>query len=152
MFLPFNTLEYANQLKSSGISAKEAEAHANAMANAMSSLIENHLATKQDIEMIHLATKQDIEMLRTATKQDIEMLRTATKQDIEIIHKDIATIHKDIATIHKDMESFQSSFATKQEMNTKFAQLELKLTKRMGLITAGGVSILVSLMVFLHIH
>jgi hypothetical protein len=46
----FDTLQYANKLKAAGVPEKQAEVHAEAMAE----LIDNRLATKQDLKELEL--------------------------------------------------------------------------------------------------
>lgn len=48
--ITFDTLAYANKLKSAGIPPEIAEAQASAQAELMSGIIDDHLATKQDIK------------------------------------------------------------------------------------------------------
>lgn len=48
--LIFDTLQYANKLKAAGVPEKQAEVHAEAMAE----LIDNRLATKQDLKELEL--------------------------------------------------------------------------------------------------
>lgn len=49
MSVAFNTLNYANRMKNAGFTVEQAEAQAEAMADVMSELAENSLATKHDI-------------------------------------------------------------------------------------------------------
>jgi len=48
--LIFDTLQYANRLKAAGVPEKQAEVHAEAMAE----LIDNRLSTKQDLKELEL--------------------------------------------------------------------------------------------------
>jgi len=50
MTLTFDTLAYANKLKAVGVPEKQAEVHAEAIAE----LIVDHLATKQDLKELEL--------------------------------------------------------------------------------------------------
>jgi (p)ppGpp synthase/HD superfamily hydrolase len=75
----FDTLTYAKQLEAAGFPPKQAEA----LAMALLAVVDENLATKQDIENLRAATAHDIEEFRAATKQDIENLRAATAHDIE---------------------------------------------------------------------
>jgi hypothetical protein len=83
---PFDSLAYAKRMESVGFTRQQAETMAEEQAN----LIDERLATKQDIELINanidalrLATNADIDALRLTTKADIDALRLATKADIE---------------------------------------------------------------------
>ena len=51
--ISFDTLAYANRLKAVGVESKAAEEMAEANAELFSELIENNLATKQDIVELH---------------------------------------------------------------------------------------------------
>lgn len=56
--LTFDTLAYANKLKSGGLDSKLAEAQAEAQAEVFSELIDDSLATKQDITEIKTEIKE----------------------------------------------------------------------------------------------
>jgi hypothetical protein len=82
----FDSLAYAKSMESVGFTRQQAEK----MAEEQAKLIDERLATKEDIEVVRadiealrLVTKADIEALRFATKADIEALRFATQKDIE---------------------------------------------------------------------
>ena len=55
------------------------ESQAEAIADEHRSLIENQLATKQDIKELEAATKRDIKELEAATKRDLKELEAAIK-------------------------------------------------------------------------
>jgi len=76
MNLPaFDTLEYTKSLEASGIDRKEAEAHAKAQMASLSALMEEKLATKEDLSAVKTGLKQDIADLKTELKQDIAELK-----------------------------------------------------------------------------
>lgn len=58
--LAINTIEYITALENAGIPEKQAKVHAEALAR----VIDNNLATKQDVENVHVELKRDIEILR----------------------------------------------------------------------------------------
>jgi hypothetical protein len=62
-------------MESVGFTRQQAEK----MAEEQAKLIDDRLATKEDIEALRLATRQDIEALRV----DVEALRVSTKAEIE---------------------------------------------------------------------
>ncbi len=72
---PFDSLAYAKSMESVGFTRQQAEK----MAEEQAKLIDDRLATKEDIEALRLATRQDIEALRV----DVEALRVSTKAEIE---------------------------------------------------------------------
>jgi hypothetical protein len=72
----FDTLTYARRLREVGVPQEQAEAHAEALAAAVTET----LATKEDLRA--LATKQDLHELAVATKRDLHELAVATKRDL----------------------------------------------------------------------
>jgi len=61
MTLAFDTLKYANKLKTVGVPAQQAEAQAEALAE----LVTDQLANKQDLQELRLATKRDMQELES---------------------------------------------------------------------------------------
>lgn len=64
MHLTFDTLAYANKLKKAGFEPKLAEAQAEAQAEVFSELLENKLATKQDLFDVRTELKSEINEVR----------------------------------------------------------------------------------------
>jgi hypothetical protein len=60
----FDTLTYTKQLEAAGFPPKQAEA----LAMALLAVVDENLATKQDIENLRAATAHDIEELRGAIR------------------------------------------------------------------------------------
>jgi hypothetical protein len=60
----FDTLAYAKKLIAAGFTKKQAEAQAESIAE----VINDHLATKKDIEELRVATKRDIDEVKTEIK------------------------------------------------------------------------------------
>ena len=114
----FDSLAYARSLESVGFTRAQAEM----LAEKQSELIDDRLATKEDIaavrgdiESLRLGTQKDIESLRLETQKDMESLRLGTQKDIESLRletqKDIAAVRGDIESLRlgtqKDMESLR---------------------------------------------
>ena len=78
--LIFDTFDYARKLQKAGFTEHQAEVQV----NALRTLIENDLATKQDIPSL----QKDIAELRKETQESIEALRKEMKQDIELLSKE----------------------------------------------------------------
>src|SRR4249920_3007037 len=76
----FDTLKFARTLRDKAHFSNE---QAEGMADAISEIVRNDIATKEDIESLRAATKADIDSLRVSTKADIDSLRAATKADID---------------------------------------------------------------------
>jgi hypothetical protein len=76
----FDTLKFARTLRDRAHFTNE---QAEGMAEAISEVVQNDIATKTDIESLRISTNTDIESLRISTKTDIESLRISTNTDIE---------------------------------------------------------------------
>ena len=76
----FDTSDYARQLQKAGFTEHQAEVQM----DVLRTLIENDLATKQDIASL----QDEIAMLRKETQENIESLRKEAKQDIELLSKE----------------------------------------------------------------
>lgn len=85
----FDTLAYANKLKAAGLAAPVAEAQAEAAADMVAGLLDDTLATKQDIQEVRTGLRQDIAEVRTELKQDIAELRIEVKQDIGLLRSEM---------------------------------------------------------------
>ena len=79
----FDTLEYLNDLKESGMRQEEAEAITRATSKAFSQLIEiKQLTTKHDLKELEIGVKKEIKELEIATTKEIRALELSTKKDI----------------------------------------------------------------------
>ena len=116
----FDTHTFVKCLTRAGMDEQQAEA----LVECQVKLINDNLATKQDMEEV----KRDIEEI----KRDIEALRLATKQDIEEIKRDIEALRletkKDIAALKTDMQ-----------------KMELRLTLRLGSVIIAAVGVFATL-------
>ncbi len=89
----FDTLQYANRLKAVGVPEKQAEVQAEMMAE----IIDDKLATKNDLEQNKSELKRDLEQIKSELKMDIkgldlkiETLRTEIKLSEERTNRNIA--------------------------------------------------------------
>ena len=128
----FDTHTFVKHLTRAGMDEQQAEA----LVEFQVQLINDSLATKQDIEALRLATKQDIEevkrdieALRLATEQSIEKLRLTTEQSIEALRLETK---KDIAALKTDMQ-----------------KMELRLTLRLGSVIIAAMGVFAALIKFL---
>lgn len=78
MSASFDTLSYAKKLKAAGFTQEQAEVQAQALAE----IVEERLATKQDIAALRQAILHDITALRQENAQDRETARRDLK-DLE---------------------------------------------------------------------
>ena len=109
-FAAFDTHKYVKRLTAAGMPEPQAEA----IADEQRALIEDQLATKQDIKTLEAATKQDI----AATRRDIEELRAEVKRDIK---ESEAATRREI----KELET-----TTKRDLK----ELEQRLIIRLGIM------------------
>ena len=110
----FDTHKYVKRLTAAGMPENQAEV----IADEQRSLIEDQLATKQDIKALEAATKQDI----AATRRDIKELEATTRRDIKELE---ATTRRDI----KELEA-----ATKRDIKESEQRLIIRLG---GMMIAG---------------
>ena len=125
----FDTHTFVKELTRAGMPEEQAEV----LARSQAALIDEKLATKQDLKELELALRRDLKDLELATKQDLKDLELATKQDL----KDLELMTKQNL---KDLE-----LTTKQNLK----DLELRLTIRLGsmmVVAVGAVAALVKLL------
>ena len=100
----FDTHAAARKLEKAGHTAQQAEAVVELVSEAtefgarmqhdlerIKYVVENHMATKDDLAEHRAATQNDIAELRMATKEDIAELRMSTKEDIAELRTEIRT-------------------------------------------------------------
>ncbi|MCP4653995.1 MAG: hypothetical protein GY856_01115 [bacterium] len=112
--LAFDTHAYVRKLRDVGVPEPQAEVQVAAIA----ALIEDRMATKQDLNAQDAALKRDIKELETALRRDIKELETALRRDI------------------KELET-----AVKRDLK----ELEMRLTIRLGGLLAVGIALIATL-------
>ena len=75
MPVAFDTLTYAKKLRDAGFTQEQAEVQAHALAD----VVEERLATKQDIAIL----QRDIKELDVSFKRDMKELETSLQRDIK---------------------------------------------------------------------
>ena len=96
--LAFDTHQFVIDLTKADMPEAQAEALARHYAN----LLNDRLATKDDLAMLRAATKKDISELRAATKEDMSELRAEFKEDFTTLeHK----MDREFAAIRSEMAS-----------------------------------------------
>ena len=90
--IAFDSHEFVKNLIQNGFTEKQAEV----LAKEQVALLNDNLASKQDIEALRQGTKQDIEALRQETKQSIEVMRVEVKRDLALLQRDIERIKSDL--------------------------------------------------------
>lgn len=110
--IAFDSHEFVKNLIQNGFTEKQAEV----LAKEQVALLNDNLASKQDIKALRQGTKQDIEALRQETKQSIEALRQETKQDIDALRQETkqsievmrVEVKRDLALLQRDIERIKS--------------------------------------------
>ena len=120
-----NTLRYAKMMEEVGFSREQAETSVKILVDVM----EEKLASKQDLQDLRVATQQDFQNFRLATQHDIQNavqeLRTDTQQAIQELRTDTQQAIQDV--------------------RIQIAQSELKLTVRMGTMMAASIAVLTAI-------
>lgn len=85
--LAFDTHKFVKDLTKAGMTDAQAEV----LANHYASLMNDRLATKDDLEALGKATRDDIEALRNATKDDLEALRKEVRVNIKYLEEKLSS-------------------------------------------------------------
>jgi len=109
--LAFDTHQFVIDLTKADMPEAQAEALARHYAN----LLNDRLATKDDLAMLRTATKKDISELQAATKEDMSELRAATKEDMSELR---AEFKEDFTTLEYKMD--REFAAIRSEMASEF--------------------------------
>ena len=108
----FDTHAFVKRLTAAGMP----EAQAEVLADEQVRLIDDRLATKEDIAK-----------LQAATKEDIAKLQAATTMDIARVHEDIARLQAATKVHRKDIAKVQA--ATKTDLRELELKIEAKLER-----------------------
>ncbi len=99
MPVAFDTLTYAKKLRDAGFTQEQAEVQAHALAD----IVEERLATKQDIATLHHAIKE----LETSLRHDMKELETSLKRDIKELETSLRHDIKELETsLQRDMKDY----------------------------------------------
>ena len=107
----FDTHGFVKRLTSAGMPEPQAEI----LAEEQSRLIQERLATKQDLERLGIANKQDLEQLRIASKRDVEELKAILEQKLKALE----------ARLTQKLEALEATL--EQKLQAQEARLEQKL-------------------------
>ncbi len=135
----FNTLKYAKMLEEVGFSRVQAETSIKILAETM----EDKLATKQDLK--------DLETRMTSSIAQLD-----AKVDSSVAQLD-AKIDSSVAQLHLKIDSSVARLDSKidhmaAQLESKMDRLESKLTVRLGLMFAAGITVLTALQKLTGIH
>jgi hypothetical protein len=128
----FNTLKYAKILEEVGFSRGQSEATIHILVDVM----EDKLATKQDIEGLH----QKMQQQALATAHDIEGLHKKMQQQALVTAHDIQGLHQKI-----DQQAALTSHEF-QLVRQEMQQLKSDLVIKMGAMQAAAVGLVVALL------
>jgi hypothetical protein len=78
----FDTLKYVKRLKEAGVSERQAEAEAEALAEVLTVHL-GELATRRDLQDLAAATRHDLQDLAAATRRDLQDLAATTQRDLK---------------------------------------------------------------------
>lgn len=142
----FDTLQYVKKLTAVGVSNQQAEIQA----EALKEIIEDKLATKNDLK--NLATKDDLRELELATKNDFKKLELATKNDLKEL--ELAT-KNDLRNLEQELREFKIETRRefkdfKTETKRDFKELELRMVIKLGGIVIAGMAGSMTLVRLLH--
>ena len=137
----FDTLKFANTLKTAGVPAQQAEAQAVAFAEVIQGNFKD------------LATKEDLALTKNELKQEIAQFRTELKQDIAQIRTELAQVRTELKQDNESLEQRLGSRIDLVGAEVKNLRTELKgeltLLKWMfGVGVTVGLGILVRLFLF----
>ena len=120
MALAFDTHKYIKRLTAVGMPEPQAEV----IAYEQRSLIEDQLATKQDVKESEAATRREIKELEAATRREIKESEAATRREIAATRREIKELE---ANTRRDLK-----------------ELEQRLTIRLGGMMIAGFSIMIA--------
>ena len=128
----FNTLKYAKILEEVGFTRDQSEMSVKILVEIM----EDKLASKQDLQELQVALRQDVQNLGVSSKQDLQDLRVEIQKDFQEFR--ITTKH-DIQELRVEIQQMKS------DVQHSIVQLESKLTIRMGTMLAASIAILTAI-------
>ncbi|MBC8185900.1 hypothetical protein H8E88_32850 [candidate division KSB1 bacterium] len=121
-----DTLDYAQNLRKTGVPEEQANVHAKALAV----IIDEKLATKRDLKELDVSLKRDIKELEVSLKRDIKELEVSLKRDMKELE----------ASLKRDMKELEVSL--KRDMKELELRLKHDLTLRLGAMIAVGITII----------
>ena len=140
----FDTLAYANRLKSAGVPDKQAEAQSGALAE----IFDEQSASKKDLQetearlIAHIDNK--IVVLKSEMDDKIDKSDDKINKKIEVLQNQMSDLKTDVVNIKIEMATF------KIDVTTQIASIKVDLTRwAIGLIFAQS-AVLVSLLKFFH--
>ncbi len=116
--IAFDTLAYARRLKDAGVSAQQAEAMSEAQAESLEALLENRLATKDDVHELMVgigATRSELKEEITGVRGEMAFLRTELKEEIAEVRGEMASLRtelkEDLGQVRTEVERMGRTIA-----------------------------------------
>ena len=137
----FDTHAFVKRLTRAGMDERQAEA----MVECQTQLINDSLATKQDMEEVKLdieEVKRDIQEVKRDI-QEVKLDIEGVKRDIQEVKLDIEGVKRDIEELKLDIQAVKKDIAA---LKTDMQKMELRLTLRLGsviIVTMGVFATLV---------
>ena len=110
----FDTLKFANTLKTAGVPAQQAEAQAVAFAEVI------------QVNFKDLSTKEDLALTKNELKQEIAQFRTELKQDIALVRTELAQVRTELKQDNESLEQRLGSRIDLVGAEVKNLRTELK--------------------------
>jgi hypothetical protein len=83
--IPFDTLDFANRLKSVGFTDEQAQVITELQRTATDNTLEQ---ARHDYHLDDVATKRDLKEMETALRHDVETLEVNLRREIEVLRAD----------------------------------------------------------------
>ncbi|MBM4285829.1 MAG: DUF1640 domain-containing protein [Deltaproteobacteria bacterium] len=123
--LAFDTLEFAKKLKAANFPQDQAEA----LAEAVAGIVEERLATKQDLKELELRLEARSKELETRLRHDMKELENGLRHDMKELETGLRHDMKELETgLHRDLKEME-------------LRLRHDLTLRLGAMLVAGVSL-----------
>ncbi|MBF0140525.1 MAG: DUF1640 domain-containing protein [Magnetococcales bacterium] len=131
--IAFDTHAYVKKLRDAGVDEHQAEIQAEAIL----ALVEERLATKQDMH----ALKRDLADVEANLRKDMASIESNLRKDMASIE---SNLKRDIKELESNLKRDIKELDTKTE--TRFKELELRMVIKMGAMILGGIGLVFGLM------
>ena len=126
--LAFDTHKFVKDLTANGMPDKQAEV----LADHYASLLNDRLATKEDLFGLRKELDNKIESLRTELKGDNEALRKELKGDNEALRKDMDSAHD---KLESKIEALRTELKSDNETLRKDMMITILSAQLVGIVT-----------------
>ena len=134
----FDTLRFSQRLSEAGLGPAQAAGVAAATAEAIGELV-GQLATRHDLALLRAEMHGEMGKLRGEMATSREELRGEMAMLREELRGEMASLRQDMASLRQDVDGLR------REARADLAQLELRMTVKLGTMMAGAVAITAAL-------